>query len=293
MSKIEISDFENWVLIGEGTFAKVYRVTWRETGAFLCCKVLTRRDLADQEGAFLTLVRHPLFPRFLGVFHQGEEHCLVMEHIEGCNLREFVTKRGCLSQRKTAEIAKELAEGLLFLHELSEPVIFRDLKPENVIIQQDGRVRLIDLGCACFLQEAALSRAGTRGYAAPEQLSGNPSTGVKAAEEGGAGIASDVYGLGKLMAYMLTGQENWEMPKRKNRKRAWGENVSAGFFRLLLSMTRESQKLRVPDMHIFLRRLAPYVGEGRKKFALFKGIKDHRREKETAFFYERDVWRGL
>ena len=117
----------------------------------------------------------------------------------------------------------------MLLHERPEPILYRDLKPEHVILCGDGRVRLLDLGCACRLSEAWKSKAGSPGYAAPEQL----------CERGHRqGVYSDVYSFGKVLAAMQreTGADrDWE--------------------RLIAQCTAEKTEERIPGMRFILQEL--------------------------------------
>jgi len=128
----------------------------------------------------------------------------------------------------------ELAEGLFCLHEGTERLLFRDVKPANSIIQQDGRVRLLDFGCVCTLGEQASSRAGTPGFAAPEQLDGNT---ILTA-------ACDVYGWGQTMKAMLGAKE---------------PDTGAGrrFLRFLAACTNADPSERISDMRDVMEALAP------------------------------------
>ena len=226
---------EKWthpILLGKGAFSQVYRVTNEATGELAVCKITSRPELAKGEAQLLQKIRHPLFPKYLGQRQEAGRYFLYMEYICGCELRQYVERRGSLSPERAVEIVLELAQGLNYLHEQPEPVIFRDVKPENVMIQQDGRVRLVDVGCAYVSGTGDGSRAGTKGYAAPEQL----------LEDVELGRESDVYALGKLLEYML-----------KGRKR-----ISKDLLQLIKRATRENPRQRIPDMRTFMLQLEGY-----------------------------------
>lgn len=138
-------------------------------------------------------LQHPLFPAFYGMWQEEGSGFLLMEYVRGENMAQMLRRRGRFSLRQTVRAGMELAEGLSYLHEGPGGLLFRDVKPANVVIQQDGRVRLLDLGCACALGERAASRAGTPGFAAPEQLCG----------EEILTAACDIYGWGRTMEAML------------------------------------------------------------------------------------------
>lgn len=224
-------------LLGEGAFSRVFLVRKQETGELLACKVSSRLDFARRERELLTRADHPLFPDFLGLWTERGKSFLFMEYICGSSLEEFLKRRGSFTDIQTARVGMELAEGLGFLHQLPEPVLFRDVKPANVIIRQDGRVKLLDLGCACKLQQPVKARAGTPGFAAPEQLAG----------ECKLTFASDVYGLGMTLAAMS------------------GENRGRKLRRVIAACTATQPGLRLSDMKEVMAALAPLCGMGQSK----------------------------
>ena len=200
----------------------------------IACKICRQSKLGQQEGRLLQWIDHPLFPRFWGMWQEGKTIFLLMEAVFGSSLEALLMRRGTLTERQTARMGMELAAGLKYLHELPEPVLFRDVKPANILIRQDGRVKLLDLGCACRLGEKAQNLAGTPGFGAPEQLeAGNVLT-----------AACDVYGLGRTL------------------RAAVGKDCKRSFGRMLDACTRTKAEIRLQDMKEVLMRLEAFVGEG-------------------------------
>lgn len=220
------------VLLGKGAFSEVYRVANEVTGEFAVCKISSQTELAQREAQLLKQIRHPLFPAYKEQWVMRNKHYLLMEYICGSTLQQYVEKRGGLCQERAVEILLELARGLNYLHEQINPIIFRDIKPENIMIQQDGKVRLVDVGCAYVTGSRDGSRAGSRGYAAPEQLQ----------EGAGVGRESDVYALGKLLDYMLRDQKH----------------ISGGLLQLQKRATKEEPFHRIPDMRALILQLEGY-----------------------------------
>lgn len=178
-------------LLGKGAFSRVYLAREEKTGTLFACKVSGERGILEREGALMERLRHPLFPDFCGQWQRDGKGYLLMEYVCGGSLEELLVRRGSFSERQIRRVGIALAEGLLTLHQQPEPMAFRDVKPQNIIIRQDGGVKLLDLGAACSMREPG-SLAGTPGYAAPEQLKrGEPLT-----------PACDVYGLGKTLLAM-------------------------------------------------------------------------------------------
>lgn len=222
-------------LLGQGAFSQVFLVQQQETDLLLACKVSERKELARREGRLLAAVDHPLFPGFCGLWEEGESAFLLMEYVCGSSLEGLLRRRGAFSRTQTARIGMELAEGLKFLHQLPDPVLYRDVKPANIMIRQDGRVKLLDMGCACELRQPDGARAGTPGYAAPEQL-----------EEGGIlSFSCDVYGLARTLEVIA------------------GKNCGAKLGRVIRACAAEKPKQRIPDMQGVMTALAPLCRTGR------------------------------
>lgn len=178
-------------LLGAGAFSEVWLVEDGE-GKRYACKVSGHAELLEREAACHQSIRHPLFPKYLQFWKEGGKAYLLMEYIEGENLKYAVEIRGGFTARQAADIGAQLADGLFYLHQLPEPVVFRDVKPENVILARDGTVRLLDFGCACQAGRSA-DIAGSPGFGAPEQFVGGS---VQTA-------AADVYALGRTLEKIL------------------------------------------------------------------------------------------
>lgn len=228
--------------LGEGAFSRVLLVRERTGPSALsrnppraiACKICRQSKLGFREGTLLQRLDHPLFPRFLGMWQEGERIFLMMEVVFGSSLETLLKRRGALTERQTARMGMELAAGLKYLHELPEPVLFRDVKPSNILIRQDGRIKLLDLGCVCRLGERTQSLAGTPGYGAPEQF-----------EAGHALTAAcDVYGLGRTL------------------QEAVGKDCKNSFGHVLDAFTRTKEEIRLQDMREVLTQLEPFAREG-------------------------------
>lgn len=177
-------------LLGKGAFSEVYLAA-DEKGNSYACKISENSGLLMREAAFQREIRHFLFPKYVDAWQKDGKGWLIMEYVQGETLERIVRRNGFFTAKQTAEIGRQLAEGLSYLHERQEPLLFRDIKPANVILEKNGRVKLLDLGCVCHVGEKG-SAAGTPGFGAPEQF------------EAGSiqGTAADVYGLGQTLAAM-------------------------------------------------------------------------------------------
>ncbi|MGH2344317.1 MAG: protein kinase domain-containing protein [Chloroflexota bacterium] len=149
-----------------------------------------------READMLAALRHPAIPAVFDRFSVNARHYLVMEHIEGENMEEAVHARTVpFPEPQVRTWALELCALLRYLHEQQPPVIFRDLKPGNILIDPSGRLRLIDFGIARFFkqtQSTDTTALGTSGYASPEHYTGQTDA------------RSDIYSLGATLHHLLT-----------------------------------------------------------------------------------------
>ena len=148
----------------------------------------------QREANLLATLSHPTIPKIYDFFHRDDRAYLVMEYINGNNLEEVLLKTKYIPMKKIIEWAIELCDVLSYLHSHKpEPIIFRDMKPANIMIDNLGKVRLVDFGIAkIFISGKKQTTIGTEGYSAPEQYKGN------------ANPASDIFSLGATMHHVIT-----------------------------------------------------------------------------------------
>ncbi|MBZ0293726.1 MAG: serine/threonine protein kinase, partial [Anaerolineae bacterium] len=148
----------------------------------------------QREANILATLSHPAIPKIFDFFDQNDRAYLVMEYIHGSDLELILSKTKELPIDKVIEWAIDLCDVLDYLHNNKpEPIIFRDMKPSNVMIDSLGKVRLIDFGIAkAFIPNVKNTMIGTEGYSAPEQYKGNVSP------------LSDIYSLGATLHHVLT-----------------------------------------------------------------------------------------
>lgn len=207
-------------LLGEGGMSQVYLATHLGLDRQVAVKMLQQLspDPAEQwrfveqfqeEARILATLDHPNLAAIMDLFMDQQMPYLVMEFIEGRTLEQIVElapRR--LSQRKVLEWTGQLLDVLEFLHTRTPPVIVRDLKPANVMLGADNRLRLIDFGLAKLMTpgsrtKAIVSGMGSEGYAPLEQYGG-----------GGTDQRTDLYSLGATMYFLLSGKHLDEAPLR-------------------------------------------------------------------------------
>ncbi|MDX1995834.1 MAG: serine/threonine-protein kinase [bacterium] len=146
----------------------------------------------QREANILATLSHPAIPKIFDFFDQHNRAYLVMEYINGSDLEALLGKTKELPADKILEWAIDLCDVLQYLHTQPEPIIFRDMKPANIMVDSFGKVRLIDFGIAKVFTSGKHTMIGTEGYSAPEQYKGD------------ANPLSDIYSLGATLHHILT-----------------------------------------------------------------------------------------
>jgi serine/threonine protein kinase len=151
----------------------------------------------QREADMLAQLNNEHIPRIFDRFSEANHHYLVMEYIDGPTLDDELRKNGGkLKPERVIDIALQILDTLDYLHNLAPPVIYRDLKPSNVMITSEGQAKLIDFGIARHFQPLSnATMIGTQGYAPPEQYRGKVET------------RSDLYALGATMHHALSGRD--------------------------------------------------------------------------------------
>jgi serine/threonine protein kinase len=159
----------------------------------------------QKEASLLINLRNPALPVIHDFFSQGDNRWyLVMDYIEGHTLKEEVQKRGAIPEAEVVNWAIQLCDILDFLHKRNPPIIFRDLKPDNIMLTPEGRIKLIDFGIARHFQHGNTTDTaayGSSGFAPPEQYGENQTD-----------SRSDIYALGATMHFLLTGIDPSKSP---------------------------------------------------------------------------------
>lgn len=139
---------------------------------------------------------HPALPRIVDIIDNGVTIYVIMDYIEGESLDKILLRNGPQSEETVISWAKQLCDALSYLHSRKPPIIYRDMKPANVMLKPEGNIKIIDFGIAREYKEMKLKDTtvlGTKGYAPPEQYSGQTDR------------RSDIFALGMTMHHLLTG----------------------------------------------------------------------------------------
>ena len=185
------------------------------------------------ETDLLKRLNHPHLPSIVDVIDGDGSFLIVMDFIEGNTLSDILKESGAQSQENVIDWAKQLCDVLGYLHSRNPAIIYRDMKPSNVMLKPDGNVVLFDFGTAREYKSQNLEDTvclGTRGYAAPEQYGGHGQTDAR----------TDIYCLGATMYHLLTGHNPGEPPYEMYPIRHWNPALSAGLEAIILKCTQKN-----------------------------------------------------
>ena len=178
--------------LGRGSMGRVYLVRDRKLNKNWAVKEIEADCVtAAGEIGFLKNLEHEGLPRIVDVYQEDGRIYLVMDYVEGVDLKR-AAERKYLDEKLLRQIALQLCDILIYLHSRPDPVVYRDLKPSNIMLTPGGRVMLVDLGSCERLSRCYLSPSlGSRAYAAPEASLGRPCP------------QSDVYSLGRTLLELM------------------------------------------------------------------------------------------
>ncbi len=205
--------------LGQGGIATTYAADDLNIGQQVAIKVLSLRQMKDwkalelfeREGKVLAQLNHPAIPNYLDYFQLDQEgdrrFYIVQEIAPGQSLQDWVASGWRPTELEVREIAKQLLDILVYLHQLTPPVVHRDIKPQNIIRQSDGKIFLVDFGAVQDTYRHTIisgsTIVGTYGYMAPEQFRGQ------------AKPPTDLYGLGATLLFLLTHKDPADFPEKR------------------------------------------------------------------------------
>ena len=205
IGKVLNGRYELKELLGEGGMALVYKAKDQILDRWVALKILRPQLVSDKdfvrrfhrEAKAVARLSHPNVVNIYDIGQDDDIHYLVMEHIDGDNLKEMIEEKGVFEPTTALEIAIQMCEALEVAHRNN--IIHCDIKPHNILITRDGKVKVTDFGIARAVNSATLAQTetviGTAHYFSPEQAKGSK-----------VNAKSDLYSLGVVLYEMLTGK---------------------------------------------------------------------------------------
>lgn len=226
--------------VGQGGMSVVYLAMNEKANKQWAVKEVRKDGVKDFEVVkqglvaeidILKKLSHPNLPSIVDVIDSDESFIIIMDYIQGNSLNKALAEYGAQPQENVIEWAKQLCDVLGYLHTRTPAIIYRDMKPANIMLKPDGNVMLIDFGTAREFKEKNLADTtclGTVGYAAPEQFGGMGQTDAR----------TDIYCLGATLYHLVTGMNPCEPPYEIKPIREINPGLSSGLERIILKCTQ-------------------------------------------------------
>jgi Serine/threonine protein kinase len=188
--------------LGQGGMSTVYLCKNTRLGNLWAIKEV-KKELKGQmdflaEPNILKNLSHPGIPRVVDIFYREDNLYIVEDYIEGETLQDYIKKNGFIGTKQINNIALSICNIIEYLHSFNSPIIYRDLKPSNIMITPEDKIVLIDFGISRIYKQGGDKDTiymGSKGYAAPEQYGIEQTC-----------IQTDIYGLGAVMYFLATGK---------------------------------------------------------------------------------------
>lgn len=264
-------------LIGEGGMAKVWLARDEKLNKLWAIKEIAKTSdkykfLVDEDKTLKELeimkgLNHPALPRIVDVIDEEYTLCVVMDYIEGDTLENLLEAYGVQSEEIVTGWMIEVCDILTYLHSLNPPIIYKDLKPSNLMMDKDGHIRIIDFGIAKRYSgsRGETTALGTEGYASPEHHSGYTDA------------RSDVYSLGATTYRLITGMDPEEPPCIIYPIRKINPALSQGLEKIIQKATKLDPNERYQTAAEMANALDSYkklddeyIGKLKKKTSRFK-----------------------
>lgn len=229
-------------VVGKGGMSVVYQAVNEKANKIWAVKEVRKDGTQNFEVVKQNLIaetdmlkrfNHPNLPSIIDVIDTDDSFLIVMDYIEGNSLSKALETSGAQSQEDVIEWSKQLCDVLGYLHSRKPPIIYRDMKPANVMLKPDGNISLIDFGTAREFKSSSVEDTtclGTQGYAAPEQYGGHGQTDAR----------TDIYCLGATMYHLVTGHNPSTPPYEMYPIRQWNPMLSSGLEEIIIKCTQRN-----------------------------------------------------
>ena len=217
------------------------------------------KNATEKEISMLKELRHPALPRIVDFFSEQEKMYIVMDYIEGETLSDKIEREGKQREENVVKWMRAVCDVLNYLHTRQKAIIYRDIKPSNIMLTPEGNIKLIDFGIARTYKSNSQSDTeylGSRGYAAPEQCS----------KAGQTDARTDIYGVGATMYHLLTGQHPDQPPYEFYPIRKWDKSFSRGLQQIVQRCVMVDPQYRYQSAMDLIHDLDSYQMVDQKNF---------------------------
>lgn len=243
-------------ILGQGGMGRVYLCKNNRLGNLWAVKEVNsewsnRIDFLAEPNILKNL-SHTGIVRIIDIFHENNNLYIVEDYIEGKTLKEYIDANGPLSSKLTADISLQLCSILDYLHSFNPSIIYRDLKPSNIMVKPDNKVVLIDFGIARIFkegQEGDTQILGSKGYIAPEQLVNVQSN-----------VQTDIFSLGATMFFMLTGR-SISLPTELMFDENYPDNADKGLIKVIKTASAIETSNRYKNIRQLISDLNTIIAE--------------------------------
>ena len=232
--------------VAEGGTSNIYLAIHKKRNQLCIIKKIPKESVKDitifsresvKESVILAELNHPYIPRLIEVVREEDITFIIMEFINGVSLDKVIKRFGSQLERDVILWGIQLCELFLYLHTRAEPIIYRDLKPANIILRVSGEIVLIDFGAAKIFRAEKREDTvclGTVGYAAPEQFGDN----------GQSDERTDIYGIGTTLYHLITGENPQNLRAKKSVFRTKSFNCSRKMKNIIYKCTEPNPQNR-------------------------------------------------
>lgn len=206
-SKVLDGKYEILKVMHTSGMANVYLVEDRNLNKQWCLKEIIKSEAGKNMVEYRSLIKeanimkslnHSSIPRIVTIEEEDDSIFIIMDYVDGLSVKDWLLRKGRVDQSVTVSWMKQVCGVMIYLHTRKNPIFYRDMKPDNIMIQSDGNIKVLDFGISEVITEnnkIITEALGTKGFAAPEQKKkGLPYD-----------LRSDIFAIGRTMYYMLTG----------------------------------------------------------------------------------------
>lgn len=293
MKKIWKQRYQIMEEAGAGGNAKVYKVLDLHLEKEWAMKLLdekhasfsVRNEDNVDELQVLKRISHPNFPRIVDAFEEDGRKILIMDYIQGVTLEEIL-KKGPMKEKEILIVLKQVCEAILYLHQQTPALLFLDLKPANIMLEESQTVKLVDLG-SVSVKEKAGRISGSLGFASPEQIKVRKK-GIFLSEQ------SDIFSFGMVLYAMVSGDCNRLPIVEANSRfgiciRKSNPNVSVYLERILEKCTRGNAVRRYAGMREVKRELEHWEERIEKKRWSVKKPMFYKNREKKRWYQEKSI----